>query len=126
MSDVPPKTSLEQPVNPWGALSPPQESDVMEIAQDAFAALPRAMRTIAGNTLIQVEDMPEQHTVSALGLMSPFELLCMFEKGDGERPAILRLYRRPVLDYWMEKGQPLAYLIRHLLAEELNRQFEAQ
>ena len=110
--------------NPWGPLAPPAETDLMEIAQDAFAALPKTMRDKAPNAVIQVEDLPAQHLVQNLGLKSPFELLCLFEEQKDKHPAVFRLYRRPILDFWVEKGQPLAYLIRHLLAEEINRQFE--
>ena len=109
--------------NNWGQMNPPRESDILEIAQDAYAALPASMRGIAGDVMIAVHDLPEQHTVAALGLKSPFELLCIYEPGKRAGEGTLRLYRRSILDYWIEKGDSLAYIISHLLAEEINRHF---
>ena len=109
--------------NEWGAKNPPRESDIMEIAQDAYAGLPASMRGIAGSVIIAVQDLPEQRTVSALGLKSPFELLCIYEPGKKAGEGTLRLYRRSILDYWIEKGDSLGYIVRHLLAEEINRHF---
>lgn len=115
----------DEPLKPnkWGSAKPPLESDLLEIAQDAYAALPASMRKASGNTLIAVEDLPEQRLVSQLGLRSPFELLCLYEPGKKAGEGTLRLYRRSILDYWIEKGDTLAYLIRHILAEEINRHF---
>ena len=109
--------------NDRGKMSPPRESDILEIAQDAYAALPASMRGIAGDVMIAVEDLPEQRTIAALGLKSPFELLCIYEPGKTAGEGTLRLFRRSILDYWIEKGDSLAYIVRHLLAEEINRHF---
>jgi predicted Zn-dependent protease with MMP-like domain len=41
------------------------------------------------------------------------------------RPAIdmIFLYRRPILDYWCETGEPLDAIVRHVLIHEIGHHF---
>lgn len=109
--------------NPLGQARPATGDDILEIAQDAYAALPASMRAAAGHTMIAVEELADASVTRTLGLSSPFELLALYEAGDRPGEGRLRLYRRAILDYWIERGDSLAYVIRHLLAEEINRHF---
>jgi predicted Zn-dependent protease with MMP-like domain len=33
------------------------------------------------------------------------------------------LYRRPILDYWIESGEDLVHLVRHVLIHEIGHHF---
>jgi predicted Zn-dependent protease with MMP-like domain len=33
------------------------------------------------------------------------------------------LYRRPILDYWCETGEDLAFVVRHVLIHEIGHHF---
>ena len=33
------------------------------------------------------------------------------------------LYRRPLLDYWADSGEPLGLLVRHVLVHEIGHHF---
>ena len=63
---------------------------------------------------------------------APFDLLGLFEgRGiserftveTGEMPNRIRLYRRPILDYWAENDETLGDIITHVLIHEIGHHF---
>src|SRR3546814_19654103 len=60
--------------------------------------------------------------------LSPFDLLGLYRGGSltaemrgdtGTLPAMIFLYRRPLLDYWCETGESLRRVVRHVLIHEI-------
>jgi predicted Zn-dependent protease with MMP-like domain len=83
--------------------TPPQASELEALSREAFAMIPRELRGVLGNVVIQVVDFPDDETLD--------ELDCVY------------LYRRPILDYWCETGDDLGEVIRHVLIHEIGHHF---
>ena len=66
------------------------------------------------------------------GLDSPFDILGLYrgvalplKSVSDPRPNIdmIFLYRRPILDYWCDTGEPLQTIVRHVLIHEIGHHF---
>jgi len=98
----------------------------------AFATIPEAMRRLLTDVVIRVEDFPDERVMQEMELRSPFDILGLYRgmpvghKAAGSPPGevdIIFLYRRPILDYWVETGEDLAHVIRHVLIHEIGHHF---
>ena len=111
----------------------PSLDDLAEIAERAFAALPPAFRTLAGEVLIRVDDFPSDEVLDEMGIADAFELTGLYSgaslaerSGFGAEPEPSRifLYRRPILDEWAERGDvTLEALVAHVLVHEIGHHF---
>ena len=111
---------------------PPSVADIEAMAQETYDSLPEAFRTQAGNVVIQVTDFPDAETLTALGVDNEFELLGLYRGISLDQQSVLDapdemdmifLYRRPILDYWCETGDPLAAIVRNVLIHEIGHHF---
>ncbi|MHC8508195.1 MAG: metallopeptidase family protein [Rhodospirillales bacterium] len=114
------------------ASAPPGLKDIERIAARAFAGIPDALRRHAENVTLHVQDFPDSEIEKDMGLESPFDLLGLYqgvslaEKSIADAPADqdrVFLYRRPILDYWAETGEPLEHIVRHVLIHEIGHHF---
>lgn len=104
----------------------------MEMAEDALAAIPQALREMVRGAAIIVEEVPEDDIVAELGLDSPWELTGLYrgtpltrkstQDTPGEPDTIL-LYREPILLEWIETGEDLFRLVRNVLLHEVGHHF---
>jgi len=111
---------------------PPSLADIEALAQRALDTIPRQLKRHLGPLLIRVEEFPDEETEEAMGLDSPFDILGLYsgvalphKSVSDPRPNLdmVFLYRRPILDYWCETGEDLAYLVRHVLIHEIGHHF---
>ena len=111
---------------------PPSLRELEDIARQAFRTIPAELRRHAAGVVIQVEDFPDAETERELGLESPFDLLGVYrgvsldQKSVSEAPTdvdMIFLYRRPILDYWLETGEDLTHIVRHVLIHEIGHHF---
>lgn len=112
---------------------PPSLDDLAELAQAAFDALPQAVRDLAGQVTFRVDDFPDEEVLADLGLEDPFALTGLYYGVPfGQQsvldplpqPARIFLYRRPLLDEWVELGDvTLPALVRHVLIHEIGHHF---
>ncbi|UPY38842.1 metallopeptidase family protein [Sediminicoccus sp. KRV36] len=112
--------------------TPPSLEDLMEMAEDALAAIPQALREMVRGAAIIVEEVPEDDIVAELGLDSPWELTGLYrgtpltrkstQDTPGEPDTIL-LYREPILLEWIETGEDLFRLVRNVLLHEVGHHF---
>jgi predicted Zn-dependent protease with MMP-like domain len=111
---------------------PPSLAEIEELAQRALGSIPRRLKRHLGRVVIQVEEFPDEETEAAMGLDSPFDILGLYRGVALPRksvsdprpdPDMIFLYRRPILDYWCETGEDLAYLVRHVLIHEIGHHF---
>ncbi len=67
-----------------------------------------------------------------MALETPFDLLGLYvgvaltERSlsfPANEPDMVYLYRRPILDYWCETGEPLSDVVRHVLIHEIGHHF---
>src|SRR5690606_3441093 len=109
-------------------LTPPSLDDLAAMAEAELNRLRPALGRYIDGVPVQVAEFPDEETLREMGCESPFDLLGLYaggsilaeERGDtGTLPAMIFLYRRPLLDYWCETGEPLRRVVRHVLIHEI-------
>ncbi|MCX8135065.1 MAG: metallopeptidase family protein [Roseococcus sp.] len=112
--------------------TPPSLEDILEMAEDALAAIPRDLREMVRGAAIVVEELPDDETVAELGLESPWELTGLYRgtpltrKSHADTPGApdtILLYREPILLEWIETGEDLFRLVRNVLIHEIGHHF---
>jgi predicted Zn-dependent protease with MMP-like domain len=115
-----------------GARIAPSAQEIEAIARRTLAALPDAFRRHIGEIVLIVEDVADDETLKALDIESPFDLTGVYhgrpigEKSSmdsGAVPDRIHLYRRAILDEWIEDGEDLATLVRHIVIHEVGHHF---
>ena len=112
----------------------PVTLDEMEaLGRAAIAALPDAFREQLGDVVFAVEDFADEETLRDLGIENPFELTGVYEghaltersiEMSGTLPTRIRLFRRPILDEWAERGdETLEHLVKHVVIHEIGHHF---
>jgi predicted Zn-dependent protease with MMP-like domain len=111
----------------------PSLDDLAALAEQAFAALPEGFRAMVGDVLFRVDDFPSAEVLDELGIADAFELTGLYHGvsladrltlGPAPEPAMVFLYRRPILDEWAERGDvTLADLVTHVLVHEIGHHF---
>ena len=112
---------------------PPSLDDIEIMARKAWAAMPGAFRQLAGDVLIRIEDLASDDVLGEMGIEDPFELTGLYQGVDltsrsvldpSPEPAIVFLYRRAILDEWIDRGDvSLAELVAHVLVHEIGHHF---
>ncbi len=110
----------------------PSAGDIESIARATLASLPPEFLAHTGEIVLVVEDFADDETLAALGIESPFDLTGIYhgrpigEKSmfdSGAMPDRIHLYRRAILDEWVEDGEDLATLVRHIVIHEVGHHF---
>ena len=112
--------------------SAPTLADIEAIAAEAFATIPPALAQHVSDVAIHVVDFPDDATLEALDLESPFDLLGLYQGISLDQKSVadtltdidrIYLYRRPLLDYWCDTGEDLYRVVRHVLIHEIGHHF---
>jgi predicted Zn-dependent protease with MMP-like domain len=110
----------------------PTIADIEVLAQRAFEDIPENLRAAAGDIVFHVVDFPDDETMTAMELETPFDILGLYHGVDLLQKSNLDvspevdqvfLYRRPLLDYWRKTGEPLDRLVRHVVIHEIGHHF---
>lgn len=110
----------------------PDAALIEDLARRAVAAMPALFRDHLGDIAIQVEDFADEGVLADLGIEDPWELTGLYQGralteqsvwSSGDLPPIIKLYRRPLLDEWVDTGVPLEALITHVLVHEVGHHF---
>ena len=111
----------------------PSIDSMAQMAEAAWSRLPAAFREAAGPVVIRVLDFAEEDLLAEMGIEDPFELTGLYHGVDltqasvsdpNPRPAEVFLYRRPILDEWVERGDvTLEDLVEHVLIHEIGHHF---
>jgi predicted Zn-dependent protease with MMP-like domain len=114
----------EPPIGPAPSLD-----DIARLAEAAFAALPEAFRSAAGDVVFRVQDFASQEILESLGIEDAFDLTGLYQGVDltqrhmfdvAPQGCMIFLYRRPILDEWAERGDVvLEALVAHVLVHEI-------
>lgn len=113
-------------------LLPPSLGEIERLAQAAYRTIPRALRAHVQDLVIRVDDFPDEETLSEMDAETPFDLLGLYrgisldQRSTADAPQdvdMVFLYRRPILDYWCESHEPLAWIVRHVLIHEIGHHF---
>lgn len=117
----------------WLGRTAPDLTAIEELARKTLAELPAPFAGPAQEVVIRVEDFPDDDMVEELGLEDPFDLTGLYEgvpmteksvMDTVDRPDVIWLFRRPILDEWAERGDvTLGQLVAHVLIHELAHHF---
>ncbi|MEX3007049.1 metallopeptidase family protein [Hoeflea sp. TYP-13] len=119
--------------SPWNERNAPTLEEFEALGREAFDGLPETFRSLCDGIQITVADYAERDVLNSLGLSSPYELLGLFqgigmaqgatEIRTGQMPNRIWLYRRAILEYWIEREETLDDIVRHVLIHEIGHHF---
>jgi predicted Zn-dependent protease with MMP-like domain len=110
----------------------PDAAAIERLAEAAIARLPAAFRRHLTDVVLRIDDFADDEVLNALGIEDPFELSGLYSGrsldqasswASGELPPMIHLYRRPLLDEWVETGVALEALITHVIVHEVGHHF---
>jgi len=102
------------------------------MARRAIAAMPPLFRTHLDGIAIRIEEFADDEVLADLGIEDPWALSGLYhgralteqsQWSSGDLPPVIRLYRRPLLDEWVESGVTLEDLIAHVIVHEVGHHF---
>jgi predicted Zn-dependent protease with MMP-like domain len=111
---------------------PPSLDDIVELAEAAFAAMPKPLRELVRGVAIIVEDSPDDETLADLGLDNAWDLTGLYRGTPltqksvldvPQEPDTVLLFREPILLEWIETGEDLFRLVRNVLIHEIGHHF---
>ena len=110
----------------------PDAAAIERLAEQAIARLPEQFRRHLANVVLRVEEFADDEVLAQFGIEDPFELSGLYTGrsmreesswASGELPPMVHLYRRPLLDEWVETGVALEDLIVHVIVHEIGHHF---
>jgi len=110
----------------------PDAAEIERLAEAAIARLPAEFRRHLTKVVLRVEDFADESVLDEMGIEDPFELSGLYRGRpvseesawvSGELPPMVHLYRRPLLDEWVETGVALEDLITHVIVHEIGHHF---
>lgn len=110
----------------------PDAAEIERLADAAIARMPEPFRRHLDGVVLRVDDFAEDEVLAQFGIEDPFELSGLYtgrpigEQSSmlsGELPAMIHLYRRPLLDEWAETGVSLEALVTHVIVHEAGHHF---
>lgn len=110
----------------------PTVAEMEAIARAALDALPEPFATHLKDVVVQVDDVAEDELLAEMGIEHPLDLTGVYEgipiaersvEHSGTMPDRIRLFRRAILDEWIEDGHELEHLVRHVLIHEAGHHF---
>jgi predicted Zn-dependent protease with MMP-like domain len=109
------------------------DADAIEaIARATIARLPQQFAEHLGDIVFAVEEFADEETLAALGLEHPLDLSGLYHgRPLGEKssmdvapmPDRIVLYRRAILEEWIETGVRLDDLVAHVTIHEIGHHF---
>jgi len=111
---------------------PPSADEIEAIARAALDALPEPFATHLAGVILQVEEFADDALLAEMGIDHPLDLTGLYEgipigersvDHSGTLPDRIRLFRQPILAEWIEDGEALEHLVRHILIHEAGHHF---
>nr|WP_243444859.1 metallopeptidase family protein [Sphingosinicella humi] len=102
------------------------------LADEAVQRLPEPFRRLLDGVVFRIEEFAEEEVLRELGIDNAFDLTGLYtgrpigEQSSmlsGELPAMIHLYRRPLLNEWAETGVSLEALVTHVIVHEVGHHF---
>ncbi len=110
----------------------PDAERIEAMARAVLATIPEPFAAHLRDVVLLVEEFADDATLDAMGIEDPFELTGLYHgRPVGEKSAFdgvtlpdrIHLYRRPLLDEWVDTGVALDALIRHVVIHEVGHHF---
>jgi len=111
---------------------PPSAEEIVALAEKALVAIPEPLRRHVRGIAILVEEFAEDAVLDEMGIEDPFDLLGLYQGVALDRQSVhavrddldrIYLYRRPLLDAWVEGEDSLEDLIANTLLHEIGHHF---
>ena len=110
----------------------PDAAAIETLARAALARIPAPFAMHLRDVVLVVEEFADDETLAALEIEDPFELTGLYhgrplgEKSAfdlGALPDRIHLYRRALLDEWVDTGVSLEALVTHVVVHEVGHHF---
>lgn len=108
----------------------PSREDIESLALEALERLPDPFRSHLSNVVLFVEDFADAQVLKEMEIDDPYGLTGLYTgrpvgepEQTGDAPPMVHLFRRPLLDEWVETGVPLSALITHVIVHEIGHHF---
>jgi predicted Zn-dependent protease with MMP-like domain len=129
MSD---KSSLPlEPPGAWTGTAPDPDA-MFAMAEVALETMPAMFLPHIQGVVIVIEEFADDETLKSLAIEHPYDLTGLYEGRpltersigeSGGMPDRVTLYRIPILVEWIETGERLDRLVRHVLIHEIGHHF---
>lgn len=110
----------------------PGAERIEAIARATISKLPSEFAAHLGNVVLHIEEFADDATLADMGIDNPFELSGLYSglpvgsksvDHSGTMPDMIHLYRRAILDEWIETGVTLEALVAHVVIHEIGHHF---
>jgi predicted Zn-dependent protease with MMP-like domain len=110
----------------------PDAATIEALARAAIERLPDPFRQFLDDVVLRVEEFADDDVLAELGIEDPFDLSGLYtgrpigEKSvsdSGALPDMIHLFRRSLLEEWVETGVSLEALVRHVVIHEVGHHF---
>jgi predicted Zn-dependent protease with MMP-like domain len=110
----------------------PDAAELELIAEAAYRRIPERLRALVDDVVIRIEEFPDDEVMDDMELDDPYELLGLYSGVSLVRKSVsdvrqgvdmIFLYRRPILDFWVESGDAIEDVVRHVLIHEIGHHF---
>ena len=115
------------------SIGPAPGADAIEaVARATIARLPKRFAEHLGAVVLLIEEVADEETLAELGIEHPLDLTGLYHGrpvGDkssmesGATPDRIHLYRRAILEEWIETDVRLDDLIAHVVIHEIGHHF---
>ena len=106
----------------------PDAAMIERLAEDAIARLPAPFKDLLEDVVLQIEEFATDDVLAELGIEDPFDLSGLYtghpigqqsSLQSGVLPSMIKLFRRSLLDEWIETGISLEALVTHVIVHEV-------
>jgi predicted Zn-dependent protease with MMP-like domain len=127
-----PLTMTPTPETPMPSTLAPDAALLEQLGHACLARLPDPFRALVGDVVFLVDEFPDEQMCADLELDSPFDLLGLYTgrpigaksvDDSGILPDTIHLFRRPILDTWIETGESLEAIVIHVMIHEVGHHF---
>jgi len=110
----------------------PDAAALERLAVAAIRALPEPFAGYLADVVLRIEEFADDETLESLGIDDAWELSGLYHGrpvgersawDSGDLPAMITLYRAPLVDEWLETGVELGDLITHVVVHEVGHHF---
>ena len=115
----------------WTGAAPDADA-LFAMAEAALGQLPDVFKPHIEGVVIGIEEFADDETLASLDIEHPYDLTGLSESRplpersidqSGGMPDRVTLYRIPILVEWIEGGERLDWLVRHVLIHEIGHHF---
>ncbi|MDO9367523.1 MAG: metallopeptidase family protein [Sphingopyxis sp.] len=110
----------------------PDADALFAMAEAALATMPTVFLPHIAGVVISIEEFADDAMLKSLDIEHPYDLTGLYEghpltkrsiDQSGGMPDRVTLYRIPILVEWIETGERLDRLVRHVLIHEIGHHF---